>query len=193
MKKLKTIISALFIGFLIPLSGFSQQTKEDTHQSLVIGSGVTFLGTGDLLASSLNVEYQLRLTDRIRTSVGYGYFNGSFAENCGTVNMTKIQTIDLLVYWTPVKSLTWFSVAAGPSFRRLKTLEADGYLANGSAYGSSGRPVFKKENAIGLTTLLNFQVWSGKHLTTGLRPILQAQYTNGDIASSLLGYVSFAW
>ncbi|WP_421893711.1 hypothetical protein [Marinoscillum sp.] len=193
MVKFQTVISALLIGFLLPIAGFSQQAKEQANQSLAIGSGVTFLGTGDLLASSLNVEYQLGLRDRIRASVWYGYFDGSFAEDYGPVNMTKVQTMDLLLYWRPAKSLSWFSMAAGPSFRWLKTLEADGYVANGSAYGSSGRPVFKKENALGLTALMNFRVWSGKNLSAGLRPVLQAQYTNGDIAWSLLGYVSFGW
>lgn len=168
----KAFIFILLMTFSFISEG--QQLKSPDNY-LKVGAGITFLGTGDLIGRSLNLEYWHKFNEHLGISPRIMFTNGGDirfnSDNIGSKDF--IQTYDLRLQWYATEDLT---LNSGYSFRIV------------NAYFNEN---LRTEYAHGFTYGFDAILIKGKRADFGMDGTMQAFYTNGDIAWTLGFYLRF--
>lgn len=183
---LLTIIFLCALGHYLTAQDFKKHTFK-------IGYGYFFQGSGDQTAPALDIAYQYRFNKYLGIEPRVMFGNGkSTAEKNGAYRMSNVSTYDLTLAITPFpEKLDLITLNVGASYRQVYGITGNGYTTNYiDRYGNPIiYPVYKDENAVGFTSVLDIRVLNYERICLGTKATMQAAYTNGDIAWGLSAYL----
>lgn len=191
----KRIVLLIFLSFV--LNNLFCQNKTELKHIIDAGYGICFMGTGDLLGQSCDVEYSYLLTSSLAFTSRIMYSKGENSKKEGIFNKAQTSTFDLGLKFVPFpKSLGWLSVNFGGSLRYVD--KENGFVSR--KYDEKGQisgPIYHtqgvQEKAVGLTSVLNMRIVNLNKIIFGTKGTMQAFYTNGDINWSLSAYLGYTF
>jgi hypothetical protein len=191
---MKKIFVLIFLLILNAGLIWSQDVEFKKH-SLTVGYGSAFQGSGDVTAPVLDFKYTYKFNEHLGISPRIMFGNGKGeADESGNFRISNISTYDLSLTILPFpESFDRLSFDIGVSYRHVYGMMGHGYRqTNTSGYVQYGNllnyPQYTDENAIGLTAVIDYRIFSTEKVSLGARATNQSFYTNGDIAWVLSGY-----
>jgi len=175
---MKLILAALSLSLLFTNA---QAQESDSKFDLRIGIGSSFLGSGDILAGTLENELNYKINNTFSTS-GSLAFGKSKYDRYGAATFFQLN-VNIYLSMFPRMIRNDFRIGTGLSYYSVSSARVSIFQLPGESERISYR--FEDDNTLGLNVILENTYSISKKLLIGAKAFIQP-YINGDINSGLL-------
>jgi hypothetical protein len=170
---------------MIPAVGYSQ------GRDLKVGTGLAFLGSGDINVLKFEAEYTKRINRHFSTSLSMNFGHGvseSYFSSSAPQQVSTVAHIDPNIFFSPFGNHKAFNLklGTGASFMYANDVWMSSY-SSGGPMGGVATYDFDRRFTVGASMIVEPEVRVGRSLFS-VKGIIQP-YLNGDISSGV--YLKF--